>query len=694
MMRFGFILIVIAILSSAALAYVTPGPGGLIISDVIDQAYKQGEINFDTQMLYYAYAIMAPQKLPARFQPYVGTLKSGTPLVMRIMRNRDKIAPGIFAEIQQLFARPGSLAGSLHSGTYPFWVHYTSAGWASQASAGVNYCNTSWTTEVVNQGFDAPPPDHWTGYPGGGGPDADYDFYLDGNLPSGAMGVTYPEFIYTPTPRFDMTSYILVEPDMTVPQTEATFCHEFNHGLQMGIDMTQQALMECGATYSEEVVYDDANDCYGYVSSCQNQPHTQILSNSGLFPYGAFIFYVFLEDRYFHTPNWYSTAYLNSTNNSSTNEPDIFDSLATQLQAEGATMQEMWHEFSIWRIFTGTYADSYHFNETYPAAPSFVADYTPAQLPVQNFHPPSTWRPQKSGTSLVRFNTDTSDSPFTVCFSGDPATSWAASLVGKKTSGEPDVLHFTLSEGAGSITIPNWNIYQYVFLVVTNLGNGDYDTESDWNQSYDWHMNANKGDGVGVGVNNFAAEGTGKGIVLSWQNLESLPVSGFNLYRAAGNAVLPKSKSGMAAYQRINATAIVGHSPYHFVDGEVKPRHSYTYVLTAIGSDGKEVICGNTNGDTMHNPVALSMGQPSPNPTSSTASVRYALSVPGRMSLDIYDISGRLVRNLASGDVNAGENSVMWDGKDSSGHTAANGVYTVTLSAQGKVETRRLVVAH
>lgn len=688
-MRIRFALICTAFLLSAAMAYVTPGPGGKIVSDVIDEAYKKGEINFDTQMLYYAYAIMAPQKLPEQYQPYVGTLKCGDSLTMRIWKNRDKIAPGIYAQIQELMARPSSVAGSLHSGTYPLYFSYTDAGWLSQATTALGYADTSWTTEVVNQGFDAPPPDLNMGINSSN----DYDMYLGGNL-GGAMGVTYGENLYPATPRYDMTSYILIAPNMSIPQTQSTVCHEFNHALQMGIDMSQWRLMECGATYSEEVVFDDANDCYGYLSSFQGTPHVNVLSESGLFPYGSFLFYVFLEDCYFHTPNWYSTAYLNQTNNTSNNEPDIFDSLATQLQAEGATFQEMLHEFSIWRLFTGIYADSYHFNENYPATPGSVGNYVPSTLPVVNFHPPISWRPQKGGTSFIRFDTDTTDSPFTVCFSGDPAVSWAASLVGRKTSGAPDVIPFTLTDSIGSVTIPNWSIYQYVFLVVTNLSNGDYDTESDWSSSNDWHINANKGDGVGVGVGNFAAEGTDNGIRLSWQNLQSLPVAGFNLYRGAGNAALPKSKSGMAAYERINTTPITGHSPYHYMDEAVKPRHSYSYVLTATDSNGREVICGYTNGDTMHNPVSLSLGRPSPNPTASTATIRYTLSTPGRMSLDIYDLSGRLVRNLASGDANAGDTQIVWDGKDGSGHAAANGVYTVTLSAQGKVETRRLVVAH
>jgi len=43
--------------------------------------------------------------------------------------------------------------------------------------------------------------------------------------------------------------------------------------------------------------------------------------------------------------------------------------------------------------------------------------------------------------------------------------------------------------------------------------------------------------------------------------------------------------------------------------------------------------------------------------------------------------------NLASGQVSAGKNSVIWDGKDDSGNPVSNGVYLCVLKANEKSAT-------
>jgi flagellar hook assembly protein FlgD len=58
------------------------------------------------------------------------------------------------------------------------------------------------------------------------------------------------------------------------------------------------------------------------------------------------------------------------------------------------------------------------------------------------------------------------------------------------------------------------------------------------------------------------------------------------------------------------------------------------------------------------------------------------------VQLRIYDPSGRLVRTLAEGDMEAGERNVVWDGRDERGHAVPSGVYFCLLSA-GE-ESRRL----
>jgi flagellar hook assembly protein FlgD len=74
---------------------------------------------------------------------------------------------------------------------------------------------------------------------------------------------------------------------------------------------------------------------------------------------------------------------------------------------------------------------------------------------------------------------------------------------------------------------------------------------------------------------------------------------------------------------------------------------------------------------------------PYPNPFSSSCQWAYLLTgaeLPYRFEIEIYTISGRMVRRLdlaASEELHAGYNltRTVWDGKDEYGDELANGVY-------------------
>lgn len=87
----------------------------------------------------------------------------------------------------------------------------------------------------------------------------------------------------------------------------------------------------------------------------------------------------------------------------------------------------------------------------------------------------------------------------------------------------------------------------------------------------------------------------------------------------------------------------------------------------------------------------FALGAPRPNPSS--GAVRLALTLPaGVATVAVYDVLGRRVAILLDGDVPAGTRDLVWDGRDASGAPAAPGVYLVRASADGEVQTRRLVV--
>ncbi len=92
------------------------------------------------------------------------------------------------------------------------------------------------------------------------------------------------------------------------------------------------------------------------------------------------------------------------------------------------------------------------------------------------------------------------------------------------------------------------------------------------------------------------------------------------------------------------------------------------------------------------NPRQVSLLQSLPNPTRGTALIRYSLPTTRPVSLDVYDLGGRLVRRLASGSVTAGAHEARWDGRDAAGRAVAGGVYFYRLASGGDVLTRKLVM--
>ncbi len=85
-----------------------------------------------------------------------------------------------------------------------------------------------------------------------------------------------------------------------------------------------------------------------------------------------------------------------------------------------------------------------------------------------------------------------------------------------------------------------------------------------------------------------------------------------------------------------------------------------------------------------------------PNPFNPRTTIEYSVSAPGRVTLRVYDLSGRVVRTLVDRDTAAGEHKVVWDGTTDSGHRAASGVYFVRMEAAGHTDafraTRKLVL--
>jgi len=81
-----------------------------------------------------------------------------------------------------------------------------------------------------------------------------------------------------------------------------------------------------------------------------------------------------------------------------------------------------------------------------------------------------------------------------------------------------------------------------------------------------------------------------------------------------------------------------------------------------------------------------------PNPFNPTTRIAYRLDQPLQVRLSVYDARGRLLRVLLDAHQGAGAHETVWDGTDTSGLTAASGVYFARLEVNGRSDARRMVL--
>lgn len=95
-------------------------------------------------------------------------------------------------------------------------------------------------------------------------------------------------------------------------------------------------------------------------------------------------------------------------------------------------------------------------------------------------------------------------------------------------------------------------------------------------------------------------------------------------------------------------------------------------------------------------PRTMSLGQNYPNPFSFTSTVStlipYTVEKSGMVDLSIYDVLGRKIRTLVSGDRQTGSYSVEWDGRNTFGLTLPTGMYIYRLESNGRILSKTLSV--
>ena len=179
------------------------------------------------------------------------------------------------------------------------------------------------------------------------------------------------------------------------------------------------------------------------------------------------------------------------------------------------------------------------------------------------------------------------------------------------------------------------------------------------------------------------AEESGGAVTLSWQVACDVPALSFEVERA---------NSAQGDYVALDVDVARSKGTwFSCVDRDVVPGATYWYKVSLVGADSRETF-GPIEVRVERVPVAYVLYQSYPNPFNPTCFIRFDVPHSGRVTLRMFDASGRVVRTVADRWMDSGSYTEVWDGRDDKAVDMPSGVYFYELATPDFRSTRKAVM--
>jgi M6 family metalloprotease-like protein len=183
-----------------------------------------------------------------------------------------------------------------------------------------------------------------------------------------------------------------------------------------------------------------------------------------------------------------------------------------------------------------------------------------------------------------------------------------------------------------------------------------------------------------------------KGTCDTQDNALGVYVYGDYAYVADGGSGLQIIDVSSATSPSLTATyyehGLEGYASNVFLSGD--------YIYVADGYYGTVVVDFITSGPgkavAPPVPSQFTLNQNYPNPFNPTTLISFSLDQPAETELVVYNLLGQKVSTLVNGHLEAGEHSVIWDGKDKSGNPVASGVYFYTILSDNNFASKKMTL--
>jgi hypothetical protein len=180
---------------------------------------------------------------------------------------------------------------------------------------------------------------------------------------------------------------------------------------------------------------------------------------------------------------------------------------------------------------------------------------------------------------------------------------------------------------------------------------------------------------VGAGWLTLEARHGEDGVLITWQGEDAF--AGFNVYREVAEAD--------SARLKLNEQPLSDGYSGAWLDDPAAG--SYRYYVEALSDSGATELYGPV--EIVVTPASRGLEFAAPYPNPAAGSVNFSVTMPetGPASLELYDIAGRRVAVVHSGELAAGRHILAWNTAG-----AAGGLYIARLETAGHVLNRRVII--
>jgi predicted GH43/DUF377 family glycosyl hydrolase len=312
-------------------------------------------------------------------------------------------------------------------------------------------------------------------------------------------------------------------------------------------------------------------------------------------------------------------------------------------------------------------------------------DWTGVATDLLSLYMPGLWQPWESSAGAISPYVFKVNNTYVMTYSaGNPRNDHA---IGIAYSG--DGINFTKSSANPIFSIDNgvaWRTdrtYNSCIMLDDGLWRMYFQGNAAGNYAIGM---ATPNESLPVELVSFTAAAASHAAMLQWKTATETNNYGFDIERRVlQSQSLPLNSWEKIGFVKGSGTSASTHS-YRYTDATVSPG-TYTYKLKQIDNNGTYKF-SNEAEVTVTAPKVFALNQNYPNPFNPTTTVSFTLAQDGFTTLKIYDMLGREVATLASGDLKANVvNTISFNASKLS-----SGVYFSKLESNGNVQMKKLVL--